>query len=58
MDVKSFYSQIGFITNLASNFIAMKANFEEDSDEYKELEKRVDLLRFYQGSAISISRFR
>ena len=30
----------------------MMANYSEDSVEYKELKKRVDLLRFYQGSAI------
>ena len=52
MDTKSFNSKIGFITNLASNFIAMMANYKEDTEEYKELKKRVDLLRFYQGSAI------
>lgn len=52
VDSLSFDTKIGFITNLASNFIAMTANFSPDSKEYKELIKRTDLLRFYQGSAI------
>lgn len=53
MDVRSFNSKIGFITNLASNFIAMLNNFDVDSDEYKELRKRIDLLRYYQGSMLA-----
>lgn len=56
MDTKSFNSKIGFITNLASNFIAMMANYPKESAEYKELKKRVDLLRFYQGSAIDATK--
>lgn len=56
LDVRSFNSKIGFITNLASNFIAMLPDFSEDSDEYKELKRRIDLLRFYQGSAILTGR--
>lgn len=56
MDTKSFNSKIGFITNLASNFIAMLSNFDPESREYKELEKRIDLLRFYQGSAIDATK--
>lgn len=49
IDVRAFDSKIGFITNLASNFIAMSYNFKEDSDEHKELIKRVNLLRYFQG---------
>lgn len=56
MDTKSFNSKIGFITNLASNFIAMLSNFDKDSEEYKELEKRINLLRFFQGSAIDSTK--
>lgn len=56
MDTKSFNSKIGFITNLASNFIAMLYNFDPKSEEYKELKKRIDLLRFYQGSAIDATK--
>lgn len=47
---KSFNSKIGFITNLASSFIAMLSDYDKDSDEYKEIRKRIDLLRYYQGS--------
>lgn len=50
MDVRSFNSVIGGITNMASNFIAMQKNFSTSSKEYQELERRVNLLRFYQGS--------
>ena len=50
MDVRSFNSVIGGITNMASNFIAMQKNFPVSSKEYQELERRINLLRFYQGS--------
>ena len=49
---KSFNSKIGFITNLASNFIAMLVDYDKDSDEYKEIRKRIDLLRYFQGAAM------
>ena len=52
IDSRSFDTKIGFITNLASNLIAMLSNFNPDSEEYKEIRRRVDLLRFYQGSCI------
>jgi hypothetical protein len=52
--VKSFNSKIGFITNLASNFIAMLSNYPEDSREHKEIRKRIDLLRYYQGSKLAL----
>lgn len=51
-DVKSFDSPIGGITNLASNLYAMKDLFSKDSKEYIEIEKRIRMLRFYQGQAI------
>lgn len=51
-DVKSFDSPIGGITNLASNLYAMKDSFPKDSKEYIEIEKRIRMLRFYQGQAI------
>lgn len=49
MDVKSFDSPIGGITNLASNLFALKENFEKNSKEYKEIDKRIRLLRRFQG---------
>lgn len=52
IDTQSFDTKIGFITNLASNFIAMLNSYKLGSKEYIELKKRVDLLRFYQGSEI------
>ena len=54
-DVKSFDSPIGGITNLASNLYAMKDLFPKDSKEYTEIEKRIRMLRFYQGQAIILS---
>lgn len=52
MDVKSFDSPIGGITNLASNLFALKENFKEGTEERKEIEKRIKLLRRFQGDAI------
>ena len=56
MDTKSFNSKIGQITNLASTLISMLSDFPKDSPEYKEIRKRIDLLRFYQGSAIDATK--
>ena len=52
MDTRSFNQVIGQITNMASNFIAMQSNFPKDSDEYKELERRINLSRRFQGDCI------
>ena len=49
MDVKSFDSPIGGITNLASNLFALKENYAEGTPERTEIEKRIRLLRRYQG---------
>lgn len=49
-DCMSFDSPIGGITNIASNFYAMLPNFSEDSKEYKELERRIKIMRLYQGN--------
>lgn len=54
-DVKSFDSPIGGITNLASNLYAMLGLFEKGSREYNEIEKRIRMLRYYQGQAITVS---
>lgn len=56
LDTKSFNSKIGGITNLASNMIAMLSLFDENSLEYKELKRRISLLRFYQGGAIDATK--
>lgn len=52
MDTKSFNTKIGFITNLATSFICLRNQFDKGSKEYEELTKRINLLRFHQGSAI------
>ena len=54
VDTRSFNTKIGFITNLASNLIAMLSNFDPNSEEYKEIRRRIDLLRFFQGSCIFV----
>ena len=54
-DVKSFDSPIGGITNLASNLFALLKLFDKDSKEYKEIWKRIKLLRYFQGCAINLS---
>ena len=51
-DLRGFGSQIGQITNVASSIIAKQANFDKNSDEWKELEKRVRLMRKIQGAEI------
>ena len=55
-DVKSFDSPIGQITNLASNMYSMLPMFKEDSEEYKELQKRIKIMRMFQGNAINFGR--
>lgn len=52
IDCKSFDSPIGGITNTASNLKALQAQFPEDSREYKEIDKRIRILRRVQGDAI------
>lgn len=56
MDTKSFNAKIGFITNLATSFIGLREQYEPNTDEYKELTKRINLLRFHQGSAIDAGK--
>lgn len=35
---------------------AMLPMFSEDSQEYKELQKRIKIMRMYQGNAINFGR--
>ena len=56
MDTKSFDSKIGQITNLASTLISMLSDFSKNSEEYKEIRKRIDLLRRFQGDAIDATK--
>lgn len=56
MDTKSFNTKIGFITNIASTLIAMLYNFPKESNEYKEIKRRISLLRYYQGTAIDSAK--
>ena len=56
MDTRSFNTKIGFITNLATTFICLRDSFSKNSEEYKELTYRINLLRFHQGSAIDAGK--
>lgn len=51
-DLLGFGSQIGQITNVASAMFCKQAMFEKESPEYKELEKRLKLMRKIQGAEI------
>ncbi len=51
-DLNGFGSQIGQITNVASSMIAKQAMFEQGSDEWNEIEKRVHQMRKIQGAEI------
>lgn len=56
MDTKSFNTKIGFITNLATSFMCLREQYTVGSKEYVELTKRINLLRFHQGSAIDAGK--
>jgi hypothetical protein len=56
MDSRSFNTKIGVITNLATSLICLRSQYSKDSDEYKELTRRINLLRFHQGSAIDAGK--
>jgi hypothetical protein len=56
MDTKSFNTPIGFITNLATSFTTLRELFDKISKEYGKLTKRINLLRFHQGSAIDAGK--
>lgn len=53
MDCRAFWQKIGQVTNTASTLTSMLSNFTPTSKEFKELQKRIDILRFYQGSTIT-----
>lgn len=52
MDCLSFNTKIGVITNIVSNMISMQSIYNPDTDEYKELDKRIKQMRYHQGTAI------
>ena len=51
---KSFDSPIGGITNLASNLYAMLPTFPEGSKEREAIEKRIKIMRRFQGDAMKL----
>ncbi len=56
MDTKSFNTKIGVITNLATSLICLRDQYDKNDSEYKELSRRINLLRFHQGSAIDAGK--
>lgn len=52
-DLLAFGSKIGQITNKGSAIFAMLPLYDKDSEEYKELEKRLVLIRVAQGDEIN-----
>lgn len=51
-DKKSFHSTIGSITNRSTSMYALLPLFDKESAEYKEIQRRLKILRKEQGSAI------
>ena len=51
-DVASFNSKIGLITNYSTTYYSMQSKFEKNSNEYKEIEKRLIICRRGQGNEI------
>lgn len=51
-DKNSFHSTIGTITNYSTSMYALLPLFDKSSNEYKELQRRLKILRKEQGSAI------
>lgn len=51
-DLMAFGSDIGKITNRSTSMYAMLPLYEKDSDEYKEIQKRLILTRVQQGNSI------
>ena len=51
-DLDSFNSKIGFITNTSSSLHSIIFEFEDGSPEKTEIERRLMLLRLFQGEAI------
>lgn len=56
MDVKSFNQKIGVVTNIASNMISMKSTYKPKDAEYVELDKRIRMLRQFQGECIDATK--
>lgn len=56
MDCLSFNTKIGVITNIVSNMISMQSIYSPETDEYKELDKRIKQMRYHQGTAIDAAK--
>ena len=51
-DINGFGDSIGSVTNKATNMISLRAQFDEDSEEYKRLTYRISTMMNYQQNAI------
>ena len=56
VDMDSFNSKIGFITNVSSSLYVLQQKFEEGSREWVEIDKRLKLCRKFQGDAIDAGK--
>lgn len=52
MDKKNFFNPVGQVTNIVTSLKCLYELFEEGSRERKEIDKRIILGRFHQGTAI------
>jgi hypothetical protein len=55
-DAHGFNSKVGLVTNVSSTYHTLKDEFDKDSPEWKELERRLILLRMYQGESIDTAK--
>jgi len=55
-DINGFDNKVGFVTNVATTAFAMLPKFEEGSEEYNELIKRLKCFRKEQGSTIDATK--
>lgn len=49
---KSFGNKVGSVTNVGSSYYDKISLFEEDSEEYKELARRIKCIQYYQQECI------
>lgn len=49
-------SKIGYITNLSSTYHCMLSNYDENSEEYKEIQRRLKIFRMLQGLQIDSAK--
>ena len=56
VDVLSFNSKIGYVTNLGTTLYEMQSQYEDDSPEYKEINNRLKLCCAQQNAVIDAAK--